>query len=564
VCASRNCLAASITEDYFVLCDDDFVFGARTDFTEALRILRHYPQIGVVGGRLYDFDGGEEFTRHWELFLHLDSVNRTLTSTPIYYYAPRAMDMGTTRFYLCDAVMNFAVMRRAIFRKPTIRWDELFKSNGEHEDFFLNLKLNSPVRVVYLPTMVAYHHHPEEFVSYRSRLRDRLEGWKKFFSKWDIDQHLEVDLGVRTIDDFSQAIEPDDAKVRFFLNDNLSLRRDDDAAALLVGLGSKLNTVGILDEEGERYRSMPTMGRLLVEPASGRLMVGPDPAPPAAEALQIERESQETPQSRHSLVPSGPALDPIRAVQRVLFRYNPVRRLDADFVLWYRVAAAVGTQPMPQKVTSGTFIIHVRWFAEDGRVLMWEGSPTMLDASRTDYWAPLLVEVPVCPSDCSFMRFEVVAGEFAARRSLAIGFLFNVRPANPAANPGVTAPARDVLALIPWMVTTPGAVSAPANLEQMACAEADVGMSAELCAETPALMLLPISCLAGMDAIFVFGWPGLGAPLSIIPVPDAAASDTGNSAPRYVALPLNAVKSIRVIGYNIKAQGYREVALASH
>jgi len=91
---------------------------------------------------------------------------------------------------MCDAVLNFAVMRRTIFDNPCIRWDERFKSNGEHEDFYLNLKFNSDVKVAYLPTMTAGHHHPEEFSKYRSRLRDRREGWTAFFDKWGIDQYL--------------------------------------------------------------------------------------------------------------------------------------------------------------------------------------------------------------------------------------------------------------------------------------------------------------------------------------------------------------------------------------
>src|SRR5882762_421437 len=57
VSASRNRLVERITEPFFVLCDDDFVFDGRTNFADALRIHKHHPNIGVVGGRLYDYDG---------------------------------------------------------------------------------------------------------------------------------------------------------------------------------------------------------------------------------------------------------------------------------------------------------------------------------------------------------------------------------------------------------------------------------------------------------------------------------------------------------------------------
>src|ERR1700683_2826914 len=65
VCASRNAAVAAIVEPYFVLCDDDFVFGERTDFMDAIRVLERRPDIGIVGGRLYDyFDGDEEYLRN--------------------------------------------------------------------------------------------------------------------------------------------------------------------------------------------------------------------------------------------------------------------------------------------------------------------------------------------------------------------------------------------------------------------------------------------------------------------------------------------------------------------
>ena len=38
--ASRNRLTEVIAEDYFVLCDDDFLFKPETDFDDALALLR--------------------------------------------------------------------------------------------------------------------------------------------------------------------------------------------------------------------------------------------------------------------------------------------------------------------------------------------------------------------------------------------------------------------------------------------------------------------------------------------------------------------------------------------
>jgi GT2 family glycosyltransferase len=561
VCASRNRLASSIAEEFFVLCDDDFVFGARTDFGEAMRILRHHPEIGVVGGKLYDYEGSVEKARHWELFLHLDTVNRTLTATPIYHYAPRAKVIGSTRFYMCDAVLNFSVMRRAIFTQPAIRWDERFKSNGEHEDFFLNMKLNSSVRVAYLPTMVAYHHHPEAFVAYRYRLRNRLEGWKQMFAKWNIDQHLELGIVVRSNEDFNLLVPIEDAKARFFLNDNLSLRRQTTAGALLIGQGANLSPVGMLDKAGEPNAGFPAMARLRVT-AAGRLMSGPDLEPPMGEAKRYEATSQETPESRYSFVPTGPLLEPSRIRSKILFRYNAIARSNADFILWHRLAPADCAQGQADRLSSGTCVVCVRWFADDGRVLMWESNLDLLNLCCADYWVPLLVQVPVCPSGCAFMRFEVVACESSVRSHLGTGFLFSHRSTESAAARGLPPPGLDVLALTPWTLPEVQTLLPPVSLDELGCAASAEWLTPRLCAQAPALMLLSISGLNELDAVFLFGWEGLGAPLSVIRLPDRGTYSAETSAPTQVALPLLAAQSVRIVGF-INGQGYCEVPLST-
>jgi GT2 family glycosyltransferase len=200
VCASRNLLVKEIKETFFVLCDDDFFIGGNTSFSDAITILENHSEIGVVGGSLSDVDDALSISgrRRWELYLHYDPTNRILTSVPIDYFAPVVRELGAIRFYLCDAVLNFCVFRKCIF-SPQVQWDERFKSNGEHEDFFLNLKMRSKHRVAYLPTMTAYHNNPAEYKMYRLRLRERQDGWREFMRKWNIDQYLEVSRGVRVV-----------------------------------------------------------------------------------------------------------------------------------------------------------------------------------------------------------------------------------------------------------------------------------------------------------------------------------------------------------------------------
>jgi glycosyltransferase involved in cell wall biosynthesis len=553
VCASRNRLAASIVEQYFVLCDDDFVFGSGTDFREALRILHNHPDIGVVGGRLYDFDGNSEYQRNWELYLHLDVDNRTLTSTPIYQYAPRIREMGSTRLFLCDAVMNFAVMRRAIFDQPAIRWDERFKSNGEHEDFFLNLKLNSSVRVAYLPTMIAYHHHPEAFANYRSQLRDRLEGWRRLFEKWGIDQYLEIGLGVRSIDDLRETVNESDARSRFYLNDHLSLRRQAESESLLVDK-TRLAGVGLLDGTGEA-KSSPRMARLLVPLAGGKVMTGPEIEPFEEPYPGTERVGSGNALARYSLEPMGAAVDIKRGSVAILFRYNSLTRADSDFVLWYRVCPEEGKS---WRASSGTMTINLRWFAADGSVLVWESSPYLLDIRRSDFWAPLLVEVPVCPRHCAWMRFEVVAGGPATRHPLANGFLFSAGSAISAESQQAPAAALDVLAFSAWKYAATALPPAAVDLSDLAMNGAASEITAEFCAHVPSLMLLETAGLRDSATVLVYGWPGLGAPLSMIPCD--GMSGVRSLAPKCVAMPREAADCVQLAIF-IKGEGYHKVTL---
>jgi glycosyltransferase involved in cell wall biosynthesis len=196
VSASRNAAVAMVEEPYFVLCDDDFIFTDETDFSRALAVLEAAPDIGVVGGRLFDIHqdpvSGENsrHARFWELHLHYDPAKRQLMTIPVHYFAPDPKYVDEVGYYECDAVMNFAVFRTAIFDE-LVRWDPRFKSNGEHEDFYLNLKVNSDNRVIYIPEIVAEHHHPPS--SGYSKMRNRTKGWQLFLEKWNLRQMVDLD-----------------------------------------------------------------------------------------------------------------------------------------------------------------------------------------------------------------------------------------------------------------------------------------------------------------------------------------------------------------------------------
>ena len=372
VCASRNRLVAQINEQYFVLCDDDFIFDSRTDFADAVAILEACADIGVVGGRLFEVDHATSVrVRHWEMYLEYDPANGVLISIPMYHLLPVEQMASGVRFFLCDAVLNFAVFRRSIF-SDRVRWDERFKSNGEHEDFYLNLKLHSDHRVAYLPSMVAEHHHANAHSRYDSNLRGRSEGWKLFLEKWQIKQHLELGLGARSLDDPGSTIGPQEARLLYRLDEPPQLHSGREGGA---------------------------------------------------------RSARDVPWTESGL-----------QRQRLCFRYDPIIRADTDFLLWFRPEPSTPT--LSEGV--GALSVHLRWYAADGSLLVWESNPFSLDLRKVEYWQPLSVEIPLKPADCPWLRFELAAACGSKRVPLCTGYCFDQDKGH--SSPEADAQSQDVLA----------------------------------------------------------------------------------------------------------------------
>ena len=522
VAASRNRLAQTIGEDYFVLCDDDFVLGPQTNFADALHILGQCPEIGVVGGKLYDFGWGQESTRNWELFLQYDQRQRILFSIPIYDLAPKACELGGIRYFLCDAVLNFAVFRRAMFAHGA-GWDERFKSNGEHEDFYLNLKINTSYLVAYLPTMVAYHHHPEEYRAYISRLRERNEGWKALFAKWGLEQHVEFGLGVRTLDDLSKIVACSDARSRFFLNAELSLRRATAGPDMvLVGDYERIAPVGALDPAGNALGNGAGMARLLLDPQTRAILAAPEPngtASPAPAEEPLERYRLE---SSHR----SPAVS--ATSRQIYYRYDAVLRADADFYLWYYCTGSELKRDASPRRLAAT----VRWTASSGAILVWKSRRIFLELGSFGYWQPLRLDVPLLPRGALWLRFDVVSDGGRSPDPVATGFLFAPGPAEDGRSGARTIPACEVLGLsrLPNDGATAGGEGRNIDEIGRTCPKRRIDVSSSALA--PTLRVLPADAIPGLEALFFVGWESLGRPLVGVRLPASAAD-----APRALALP---------------------------
>lgn len=365
VAASRNAVVAAMTETYFVLCDDDMFLGRETAFEDAVDVLEHHPELAVVGGKLYDHQPSGMWDRHWELLFAHDPDNRMLITMPIYWMAPRILKHRDLTLYRCDAVLNFAVFRRSIF-SDTVRWDERFTCNGEHEDFYLNLKLNTSYKVAYLPTMVGFHNHPTHMPDYEERLRMRQEGWRLYLEKWDLDQQLEEGTHVRTRDDIEPSIYFEEMRERFS-----------------TGRPTELAGYGPLDDDARLAEADELMGT--VPPASN----GKKPVIPEAGELFIV---------------CAPAAG-------------------GQIYLWCLWNASV--------VPDAEADLRLRWYAEDGQVLVWESEPIMAGIRPAPYWQPYLLDLPPRSPRWNYVRFEVLGRGEGGTRILATGYLAdgNAQPA---------------------------------------------------------------------------------------------------------------------------------------
>jgi glycosyltransferase involved in cell wall biosynthesis len=396
--ASRNALVREIKENFFLLCDDDFVLGPCSNVDDAMTVLENATDLAVVGGRLHDYHDGCEHVRNWEMYFQYDRHNRSFTAIPIYNYSPQVRSVAGIDVYLCDAVMNFCVFRKSVF-SDCIRWDDRIKINGEHEDFFLNLKLNSQWKVAYLPSMAALHHRSIAAGSYQSALRSRQEGWTYFLEKWGIDQHLEIGTGVRALEPSTQ---------RWFV-EPIAPKASEKARICEVMPGQ----TPMLPEAGIAFMRLRSL-----LPERG------DTSPPWVTAHS----------SLRSLLDPEDDVIPYDATAPFLrFCYSQGER-GSNLLLWCRPEKTTGASQGKKRSwfasAEGKSVVRTRaalrfkWFGDQGKSLVGEGERIEVELYDEGYWRPIVARIPLWPADAGYLRFEIVAEKGEERVPLAIGFLF--------------------------------------------------------------------------------------------------------------------------------------------
>jgi glycosyltransferase involved in cell wall biosynthesis len=161
VSAGRNFGLRQVETDYVLVCDDDMVFGRKTDLARMLRTVQttrfdlvscmwmdHEPWRGIRRGyRRYE---GTLDVADGVLVHRLGATRGTVDGLPVF-----------------DIVHQFFVAAAEMLGRDP--WDERMKVAGEHVDFFLSLK-GRGVLCTRLPDAVVYHYPelPPQYQRFRS------------------------------------------------------------------------------------------------------------------------------------------------------------------------------------------------------------------------------------------------------------------------------------------------------------------------------------------------------------------------------------------------------------
>jgi hypothetical protein len=360
--------------------------------------------------------------------------------------------------------------------------------------------------------MVAYHHHPEEYRTYISRLRERNEGWKRFFEKWGLEQHIEFGLGVRTLDDLGTVIEGSDARARFFFNGDLSLRRTKPMpAAMAIGDFERIATVGTLDGKGNPASDGATSGSLLLDPDNFAIIPAPDPQIVVRQTAGATPKDED-PRERYRLETSNRDQAVSATDQEIYFRYDAILRRDSDLYLWYYCSGPTAHADAPGRRLAAV----MRWSDSHGRILVWKSRRTFLNLRSTGYWQPLHVDVPLLPRGATWLRFDLITDGGSSPDPLCTGFLFAERATRlPHPDPE----AAEVLGLsrIPSDGASPGESGRYLADIGRACPQRRVTL--RLSNSVADMMLFDTDPIPGLEALYFVGWKGLGRALVGVRLP---------------------------------------------
>lgn len=141
---ARNHLVMTTPNPLKLILDDDFEFTKETDIGKMVKLMEAHPKAGIVGGRVRQL--GTDVHFEFNLEIQGDTIVQIPDKQPL-------RDFNGTKFKKTGCVLNFALMRKDLFRY--IQWDQDLKVT-EHTDFYLRMK-NVPYQILYTPDVVVEH-----------------------------------------------------------------------------------------------------------------------------------------------------------------------------------------------------------------------------------------------------------------------------------------------------------------------------------------------------------------------------------------------------------------------
>lgn len=180
---NRNFMVDKVETEFFVLCDDDFIFDPSVKLGLGVELMQNQG-IDILGGvyKNFNFDNSNKLKSYNESSFAFDIEIKTGL------FKKHKIDIGNATYYKdlrfldCDCVNNFAIMRtKSFLRQPKLRWDEDMKISGEHIDFFTKNKVEGYARVCFSPDLSILHIRRSS-PSYQE-MRSRRDGIQLFESK---------------------------------------------------------------------------------------------------------------------------------------------------------------------------------------------------------------------------------------------------------------------------------------------------------------------------------------------------------------------------------------------
>ena len=161
----RNYIIEHTEESYILYMDDDYIMSPETKIYNFYEVLKHRPDIGMIGGRFQTQGKINEYQGH------------IVIKKQVLYQIPLAMDNWDTisevRFKLCDLTNNFYLIRRSVV--DNVKFDDTLKIGTAHMDYFMSVKKGG-WNIAFTPDVIIEHDHRLEsgkdglYEGYRSRV----------------------------------------------------------------------------------------------------------------------------------------------------------------------------------------------------------------------------------------------------------------------------------------------------------------------------------------------------------------------------------------------------------